>query len=221
MRSEVAPRVGIAGGTGALGGGIAARLATAGVPVALSSRDADRGAATAAELADEIGAPVTGGAADVLADVDVVVLAVPYEALAANLTAMAPYVAGKIVVSAVNPMAFDADGPYSVPVEEGSAALAVAAALPEARVAAAFHAVASRVLRELETPMDEDVPVFAGDVDTAEEVIDLVNRITGCRGLYAGPLRLAGVLESLTPVLITMNRRYRAHAGVRFSRVET
>lgn len=213
--------VGIAGGTGALGRGLAARLATAGVQIHIASRDPRRGADAAAELAERTQGSVRGGGVDGLALVDVVILAVPFDALEAYLRDAAAHVDGKIVVSAVNPMAFDDAGPYPVEVPAGSAAQLVALSLPGARVAAAFHSLSSRVLGDLDDVMDDDVPVFGDDPQAVSTVIDVVDRIEGCRGVGAGALRLASVMESLTPVLISVNRRYRAHAGVRFTRMST
>ena len=212
--------VGIAGGTGALGRGLAARLAIAGVPVHLASRDPARGRAAAEELATATGGSVSGGGMDVLGNAEIVLLAVPFDALESTLEDLAPHVTGRIVVSAVNPMAFDDDGPYPLGVADGSAAAFVARRLPESPVAAAFHTLSSRALGAAD-PMDDDGPVFGDDPEVVAAVIDLVDRIEGCRGVFAGRLRLASVLESLTPVLISVNRHYRAHAGVRFSRLPT
>ena len=214
-------RIGIVGGTGKFGRGIGARLAIAGVSVALASRDAARGREAGAALAEECGGEVTGGDASVLDAVDAVILAVPFDGLEANLQAVAGHVEDRIVVSAVNPMAFDDIGPYPVTVPEGSAAALVADRLAGARVVSAFHSVASRTLGELERPMDDDVPVF-GDIDEdVAAVVGLIDRIDGCRGVAAGPLRLSHVAESLTPVLISVNRRYRAHVGFAFTRLST
>lgn len=213
--------VGIAGGTGALGRGLAARLASAGLQIHIASRDPRRGADAAAELAERARGSVRGGGMDELSLVDVVILAVPYNALEAYLHDAAAYVDGKIVVSAVNPLAFDDAGPYPLAVPVGSAAQLVAVSLPGARVAAAFHTLSSGVLGDLDDAMDDDVPVFGDDPEAVSTVIDVIDRIEGCRGVGAGALRLASVMESLTPVLISVNRRYRAHAGVRFTRMST
>lgn len=212
--------VGIAGGTGALGRGLAARLAVADTRVLLASREPARGAAAAEELAAATGGTVQGGGMEELARADVVILAVPFEGLDGYLEALAPHVAGRIVVSAVNPMGFDDVGPYPLDVAAGSAAELTAERLTDARVAAAFHTLSSRILGETDTPMDDDVPVFGDDPEVVASVIDVVDRIEGCRGVRAGALRLASVVESFTPILISVNRTYRVHAGLRFSKLD-
>ncbi len=220
----MATTVGIAGGTGALGRGLAARWAVAGVPVRLGSRDAARGEAAAAELNAELptdAVTVEGGHLSSLTDRDVVVLAVPYDSVAPTLAALADLPDGRLVVSALNPLAFDADGPHVVASDvEESIAEQVAATFPTARVVGAFHTVSSRQLARLDRPMDEDVPVVSDDEDAMATVVALADRIEGCRGVAVGRLRLAATLEALTPVLISVNKRHGAHTGIRFSGLE-
>jgi 8-hydroxy-5-deazaflavin:NADPH oxidoreductase len=217
-------RVAILGGTGAMGRGLAARLSLAGVEVVLGSRDAQRGAAAAAELAGVLGdaaAPIRGTDNARAGAEAVVVLSVPFDGLDDNLDAIATTAAEAIIVSMVNPLGFDRRGPYPVSVPEGSAAEHVAGRFPAARVVSALNTVAAPVLNDLGTPLDEDVLVAGDDPDAVDTVVDLVDRIEGARALVVGPLRLSVVLESLTPVLIGVNKRYRTHAGIRLSRVTT
>ncbi len=217
-------RVAILGGTGAMGRGLAARLALAGVEVVLGSRDAQRGAAAAAELAGVLGdaaAPIRGTDNERAGAEAVVVLSVPFDGLDDNLDAIATTAAGAIIVSMVNPLGFDRRGPYPVSVPEGSVAEHVAGRFPDARVVSALNTVAAPGLNDLGTPLDEDVLIAGDDPDAVDIVVDLVDRIDGARALVVGPLRLSVVLESLTPVLIGVNKRYRTHAGIRLSRVTT
>jgi 8-hydroxy-5-deazaflavin:NADPH oxidoreductase len=217
-------RVAILGGTGAMGRGLAARLALAGVEVVLGSRDAQRGAAAAAELAGALGdgaAPITGTDNERAGAEPVVVLSVPFDGLDANLDAIATTATEAIIVSMVNPLAFDRRGAYPVTVPEGSVAEHVASRFPSARVVSALNTVAAPVLNDLATPLDEDVLVAGDDPDAVATVVELVDRIDGARALVVGALRLSVVLESLTPVLIGVNKRYRTHAGIRLSRVTT
>lgn len=217
-------RVAILGGTGAMGRGLAARLALAGVEVVLGSRDAERGAAAAAALAEELGpaaAPISGTDNEQAGAEPIVVLSVPFDGLEANLDAIAVTAAEAIIVSMVNPLAFDRQGPYPLTVPEGSVAEHVAARFPDARVVSALNTVAAPILGDLATPLDEDVLVAGDDADAVDTVVDLVDRIEGARALVVGALRLSAVLESLTPVLIGVNKRYRTHAGIRLSRVTT
>jgi 8-hydroxy-5-deazaflavin:NADPH oxidoreductase len=214
--------VAIVGGTGPLGRGVAARLARAGIAVRLGSRDPERARRAADEVAgwfDEAVDLGAGGNAEVVADADVILLAVPYAGLAATVEQLAAALAGRLVVSAVNPLTFDDHGPVPLAVEEGSAAELVAARVPSARVVAALHSVSSHELKRVDVPLDDDVPVLGDDEEAVAAVVALLERIDGCRPVAAGPLRLARVVEDLTSLLLSVNRRHRAHVGIRFSRL--
>ena len=218
----MAVSIGILGGTGSLGRGLAVRLLAAGTAVWIGSRDPERSAATASErrrLPGPGDVPVTAGSNTEAAGADVVVLALPFDALVPTLRPLVDVLQGRVVISAVNPVAFDDAGPYAVRVREGSAAQLVAALLPGARVTAALHSLSGVALARHETPMDDDVPVVGDDAEAVTKVIEVVETIPGCRGVAAGPLRAAGALESLVPLLIEVNRRNRRHVGIRFSRL--
>src|SRR3712207_6047717 len=129
-------RLAFIGGTGPLGRGLGLRLALAGHDVVLGSRSAER----AAEAADELDANIAGADnATACADAEIVFIAVPFEGQESILPTLADAVDGKIVVSTVVPMGFDAQGPHPLPVFEGSAAQQAAALLPGARVVSAFQ----------------------------------------------------------------------------------
>lgn len=224
QEEQVTQTVAILGGTGGLGKGLAARWARAGLEVIVGSRSADRAARAAADLVELVGEEAAGrlrgaGNLDAAASADVTVVSVPFEGLDEALAPLAGTLAGRIVVSVVNPLGFDADGPFPIPVAEGSAARAVAARLPGARLAAAFHSVSSVELQRLDRAMDDDVPVVGDDDEAVAVTVDLAGRIDGVRAFPAGPLRLAAPLEALTPVLISVNKRHRSHVGLRFSRL--
>jgi len=221
---DVDERIGIIGGTGPMGRGLAARFARAGIEVRIGSRDAAKGEATAIEIAARLGdgaAPVTGATNAEVARCPIVVLAVPYDSLASSLDMIEGAAGQALIVSTVNPLAFDGDGPRPLRLEAGSAAEEVAQRFPDARVVAAFNTVAGPVLNDLEHPVEDDVLVAGDDEEAVATVVALADRIDGARGVAAGKLRLAVVLESLTPVLISVNSRYRTHAGVRLSRLTT
>jgi NADPH-dependent F420 reductase len=207
--------IGVLGGTGEQGRGLARRFAMAGLPVVLGSRTASR-AQEAAEGLDG----VTGGLnEDVAAAADVVVVAVPWEGHEALLRGLAGPLEGRLVVDCVNPLRFGKGGPWPVPVPEGSAAQQAAALLPGSRVCAAFHHISARLLLEGDEPVDTDVLVAGDSRADKDLVIALAGRIAGMRGIDAGPLHLAGALEAMTAVLIAVNRRYKAHAGLRVTDV--
>ena len=158
--------VGILGGTGDQGRGLAIRLAHAGQRVLIGSRVAERAAAAAAEIsrAGRRRASRAASNADVSARSDVVIVAVPYAGHADTLRELVEPLRGKMVIDCVNPLGFDKQGPFALAVEEGSAAEQAAAILPESRVTAAFHHVSAELLANLEVAeMDLDVLVLGED----------------------------------------------------------
>ena len=147
-----------------------------------------------------------------------VIAAVPWEGHGELLSALAPELAGKIVVDCVNPLGFDHHGAYPLPVAEGSAAEQAAALLPDSRVVAAFHHVSAVLLLDPEVDsLDQDVLVLGEDRYATDLVQALAARIPGVRGIYAGRLRNCGQIEALTANLVSINRRYKAHAGLRIT----
>lgn len=205
--------IGILGGTGDQGKGLARRFAVAGHPVLIGSRNAQR----AQEAADSIGFGARGAEnAVVAAEADIVIVAVPYEGHKALLESVRAELAGKIVVDCVNPLGFDKQGAYALPVEEGSAAQQAAAVLPDSRVVAAFHHVSAVVLMDPSVDkVDLDVLVLGDDREATDLVQALASVIPGVRGVYGGRLRNAFQVEALTANIISVNRRYKAHAGIR------
>ncbi|MEV6110105.1 NADPH-dependent F420 reductase [Streptomyces sp. NPDC051940] len=207
--------VGVLGGTGDQGRGLAYRLAKAGQRVVIGSRSAERAQAAA----DELGLGVAGADNEECARrSDIVIVAVPWEGHAKTLETLREVLAGKLVVDCVNPLGFDKKGAYALKPEEGSAAEQAAALLPEARVTAAFHHLSAVLLQdpgidEIET----DVMVLGESRADTDIVQALANRIPGMRGVFAGRLRGAHQVESLVANLISVNRRYKAHAGVRLT----
>lgn len=212
--------IGILGGTGEQGRGLARRFAAAGNPVVIGSRSAERAGQAAAELA-AAGAdlPVRGMAnEDAARAADVVIVAVPWEGHAALVSSLAGALAGKIVIDCVNPLGFDGRGAYPLPVPEGSAAQQAAALLPGSAVVGAFHHVSSVLLLDPEVAaVDLDVMVLGDDRQATDLVQALAARIPGMRGVYAGRLRNCGQVEALTANLVSINRRYKAHAGIRIT----
>ncbi|GLW10614.1 NADPH-dependent F420 reductase [Microtetraspora sp. NBRC 13810] len=209
--------LGILGGTGDQGKGLARRFALAGQRVLIGSRSAER----AQEAADSLGLDVGGaGNAEVAAEADIVIVAVPWEGHKATLESLREQLAGKIVIDCVNPLGFDKQGAYALPVEEGSAAQQAAAVLPDSRVVAAFHHVSAVLLLDPEVERVElDVLVLGDDREATDTVQALAGRIPGVRGIYGGRLRNAHQVEAFTANLISINRRYKAHAGFRVTDV--
>jgi len=211
--------IAVLGGTGPQGRGLARRFAAAGLPVVIGSRDANRATEIAATLVEPGYGTVTGADNPTAAQAgDIVVVAVPWDGHGELLKTLAAELAGKVVVDCVNPLGFDQHGAYALDVEEGSAAQQAQGILAESIVVCAFHNVSAVSLAAPgSAPVDTDVLVL-GDVREATDLVqDLCGVIPGVRGVYGGRLRNAHQVEALTANLISANRRYRAHAGMRIT----
>jgi 8-hydroxy-5-deazaflavin:NADPH oxidoreductase len=210
-------RIGILGGTGPQGRGLARRFALADLEVTLGSRDADRAEAAARSLHPAVD---WGDNLSCAESSDLVIAAIPFEGHQETLTSLRGALEGKILVDCVNPLAFDAQGAYAIDVAEGSCAEQAAAAVPGAHVVGAFHHVSAVLLLDEEiTSIDSDVLVLGNDRASVDAVCSLADAIPGMRGIYAGRLRNCRQVEALTANLISVNRRYKAHAGLRVTDV--
>ncbi|GER22319.1 NADPH-dependent F420 reductase [Zafaria cholistanensis] len=210
-------KIAVIGGTGPQGRGLAYRLAMAGHTVTIGSRDAARAAEKSAEIAAKIGGAATIGGAEnsvAAATSDVVLLAVPWDGHAALVTSLASELRGKTVISCVNPLGFDQDGPYGLTLQE-SAAEEAQRIVPDAAVVGSFHHVAALSLWKNEGPLSHEDILVCGDNPQAKDlVMDLAAAVTGKRGIDAGALRLARQLEPLTAVLININKNYKTRSGL-------
>jgi NADPH-dependent F420 reductase len=214
--------VALIGGTGQLGPGLALRFALAGVRVFIGSREAEKGAAAAAEIATHVaaaggGAEVSGHAnAEAAAHADIGVITVPHVGQAGLLPVLAGPLRGKVVVSTGVAMRFerglgpmwDDDAPF------GGAALEVAALLPDSRVTAGFHSVSSAILAEADRPLDQHVIVTGDDAEAKRVTMELAELLPGVRAVDGGALRYARHSEQLTVLLISINRIHRSHSGI-------
>jgi NADPH-dependent F420 reductase len=213
------PPVTIVGATGDLGFGLALRLASAGVPVVIGSRDAGR----AAEAAERVQAAVPGAEVRGLANpdaavaADVVVLSVPFASQASTLRsirgALRP---GTLLLDVTVPLAAAVGGrPTRVlSVWQGSAAQQAQELVPEGvTVVSGLHTVAARHLAELDHPLDEDVLLASDDSDAKQRIAALIKQIPGLRPIDAGRLEMARITEQLTALTIGINIRHRATAG--------
>jgi NADPH-dependent F420 reductase len=220
-------RIAVIGGTGPQGKGLGYRFARGGHTVVLGSRAAEKAGATAAEVTERLavleGAGTVTGATneDACDQADLVLLAVPYDGHD-DLVAALP-LAGKTVISCVNPLAFDKRGAHGQVIDagEGSAAETAQRLQPEATVVGAFHHVSAVSLWGEADYLDgEDILVVGDRPDAKEQVMQLAVSVTGRSGIDAGKLRLARQLEPLTAVLISINRKYKTHSGIRIHGLE-
>jgi NADPH-dependent F420 reductase len=221
--AAVAEAIPIIGGTGALGWGLAFRWALAGRAIAIGSRDADR----AQQAADRISAAAPDAEVEGLTNADaakqgpVVVLAVPFRAQSENLTNLKEVLQpGQILVDCTVPLAAAVSGKATrtLGVWQGSAAQQAQEMVPEGvTVVAAFHTVGAPELADREAVLDEDVLICGERKADKARVAELVEAIPGLRAVNAGPLEAARFVEQLTPLLISINVRYKVHAGIRIT----
>jgi NADPH-dependent F420 reductase len=217
-------RIAVIGGTGPQGKGLGYRFARHGHTVVLGSRSAEKAGPVAEEVSARLegvegAGAVTGAAnADACAAADVVLLAVPYDGHD-ELVATLP-LEGRVVISCVNPLAFDKRGAHGQVIDggEGSAAESAQRLAPGAAVVGAFHHVSAiNLWGDQDYLADEDVLVVGDSVDAKAVAIELARTVTGRDGIDSGKLRLARQLEPLTAVLISINRKYKTHSGIRIS----
>ncbi|HSK17193.1 MAG TPA: NAD(P)-binding domain-containing protein [Gaiellaceae bacterium] len=191
--------IGIVGGSGDFGQGLAERLRRAGEEVVIGSRT-PRG--------EFVSNPEACRAADV------VFLSVPPGGVEDTSLLLARDLAGRIVVSVAAPIVFREGRPGADP---GPLSLAevTAQAAPDARVVAAFHTVSAKALADPDLPLDEDVLLAGDDTEANAEVARLAELLVDGRAVDCGRLEVARWLETLTAVLLNVNRRYRTNAGMR------
>lgn len=211
------PAIGIVGGTGALGSGLALRWARAGYRVTIGSRDPAKARDRAAALTQAAGAFVGGDSyTGTVAKADIVVLAVPFAGQAGTIDAIRPVLRGQLVLDTTVPLTPDNIAAAGLH-ETGSAAVAGQRRLGAGvRVVSAFHNVPARRLADDE-PIDCDVLVF-GDAPADRETVIRLAQAAGLRGIHGGPLVNSLAAEALTSVLIGINRHYRLRvAGIRIT----
>jgi len=212
------PTLAIVGGTGALGAGLAHRLARAGYPIIIGSRSAEKAEAAAQGLSVPAGADRPRGATNAQAaqSADIVIVTVPWASQAQILDEIAPHVAGKLVVDTTVPLVPPRVARVQLPPEHSAALTAQKRLGPGVRVVSAFHNVAAHKLIKDEA-IDCDVLVCGDEPKDREQVLALV-AAAGLRGIHAGPLANSVAAEALTSVLIGINRNYKVDgAGIRIT----
>jgi NADPH-dependent F420 reductase len=213
----------ILGGTGALGAGLATRWAQAGAAVVLGSRSAERAEEAAAKIRAAVpGAAVTGLPNEEAAvAAEVIFLTVPFRNQSENLNNLRGVLKpGQILVDCTVPLAAAVSGKAtrSLGVWQGSAAQQAQEMVPEGvTVVAALHTVGAPTLSDLDHELGEDVPLCGDKKADKARVARLIELIPGLRAVNAGPLEMARIVEQLTPMLIAVNSRYKAHAGIKLT----
>jgi NADPH-dependent F420 reductase len=221
----VSEPIAIIGGTGALGFGLALRWGLAGVPVVIGSRDAARAdEAVGRARAAVPDAPYEGYEnAEAAAKAAVVVLAVPFRNQSETLTnlkgVLEPH---QVVVDATVPLAAAVSGRATrmLGVWQGSAAQQAQEMVPDGvQVVSALHTVSAAACADLDSALDEDVLVCGNRREDKERVMAIIDRIDGLRCVDAGRLEMARIAESLTALLISINVRHKARAGIKITGV--
>ncbi len=209
--------VGVLGGTGPAGRGVAIRLASAGYDVILGSRDAMRAEETASTLLARGEGVIRGATNDVAADCEIIIVATPFESAVATVKELKSKLAGKIVISMVN--ALVREGKELIPLypPRGSMAAQLAFALPDSTIVGAFHHLPASEMENLDSGLDADVVIFSDDVAARDRVATMVAEMPGLRAIVAGSMSLASAIEAFTAVCISINIRYKAHSYVKLA----
>lgn len=211
-------KIGIIGGTGREGTGIAVRWARAGHSVTIGSRDGERAKAKAAELSAAAGTTIEGGSNRACCEgAEVVLLAVPYDAHAPTLGDLRDALAGKVLIDITVPIKPPKFRQVHLPAGESAALEAQTLLGADVKVVAALHHISSGHLGDADHVFDSDVLVCGDDADARAKVLGLVGDL-GLRAIEAGVLRNAIALEALTPVLLYINHRYKSEgSGIRIT----
>ncbi len=212
--------VGIVGGTGPAGLGLALRLAAAGTEVTVGSRTAERAREKVEEAVGrwpDRRLQVGSDHNEVAARCNLVVMATPWDAAVATGRGLADALSGTVVVSMGNALLRVGDEFQPITTARGSVAESLQAALPASYVAAAFHHLPARLLASLDQDMDCDVLVCADHPAAAQEAEQLVARLPGLRPVMAGTLSMAGAIESFTSVLLNVNVRHKARSAIKLT----
>jgi len=217
-----AETIAIIGGAGELGFGLALRFARAGLKVVIGSRDEAKAQEAATRVKAAIGgADVSGlGNPEAAANGTIVILAVPFSAQAAILKSIKPALKTAILLDTTVPLAATVGGRPTrmLGVWEGSAAQAARELVPGVPVVSAFHNVSADVLQDLSATPDCDILICGDDTAAKERVAALVKLIPGLRPVDAGALEMSRIVESLTALLIALNRRHKVHhCGIRIT----
>jgi 8-hydroxy-5-deazaflavin:NADPH oxidoreductase len=209
-------RIGILGGTGPAGSGLAARLASIGYEAVIGSRSKYRAMETRDSLVErwpDLDALLQYGDNPTAAGADLVVIATPWDSAATTAQEHEPYLRGKVVVSMANALVRVGREFQPLVPPSGSVAAHVQAAVPSCHVVAALHHLPAQELGHLGEPIDSDVLICGDDADAVQTVSEIVAKIPGCRPLDAGELSNATAIEAFTAVLLQLNVRYKTRVA--------
>jgi NADPH-dependent F420 reductase len=213
-------RIGILGGTGPAGRGLAVRLAAAGEELVIGSRDGERAEGIAADLLDawpDRRLSIVGGPNQMAAECDLVVVATPWDSAVSTCRALVSPLDGKVVVSMANALVKEGREFLAMVPPRGSVAATIQAELPRSLVSASFHHLPASEMEKLDAPITADVLVCSDHPEATVATVALVDCIDGLRGVDAGSLAQAAPMEAFTATLITINIRHKVHAAVQLT----
>ena len=216
--------VGVLGGTGPAGSGLAVRLASVGLEVTIGSRSVERAKDTCDRLIErwpDHTLALRPGDNDEAAAADIVVVATPWDAAASTSASVAEHLEGKVVISMANALAKVGDEFQPLVPPRGSVAASVQAIVPAACVSAAFHHLPAKELGDIAQTLESDVLICSDHPSALEATADLVRLVPGLRPLDAGRLSNAAPIEAFAAVLLQVNMRYRTRAAIKLTRIET
>jgi hypothetical protein len=209
--------VGVLGGTGPAGRGVAIRLASAGYDVIIGSRDALRAEEIATTLLARGDGVIRGATNDVAADAEIVIVATPWDSAVATVSALRARLKDKVVISMVNALVREGKELLPLYPPRGSMAAQLAFALPESTIVGAFHHLPASELENLDSGIDADVAIFS-DSDAARKLVaEIVDEMPGLHAVIAGSMSLASAIEAFTAVCVSINIRHKVHSYVKFA----
>lgn len=216
-------QIGVLGGTGPAGSGLAARLAAAGFDVVIGSRSKYRALEVRDRLVEKwahLDLPIEAGDNEAAAASDVVVVATPWDAAASTVAEVAPQLKGKVVISMANALAKVGHEFQPLVPPRGSVAASVQAAVPRSLVSAAWHHVPAKELGDLSHPVESDVLVCSDHPSATATTIEIVSKMPDLRPLDAGELSNAAPIEAFAAVLLQVNVKYKTRVAIRFTGLE-
>ena len=210
----------IVGGTGAEGFGLALRLLGAGHRVTIGSRSADRAGEAVERTRQALGTEVEVVGAENASSVvgaEVVAVTVPFAGMIEIYASIGPALrSGQVVLDTTSPLMTAVGGkPWEAirPWQGSAAELAAAHVPPGVAVVSGFHTIGAHALADLDHELDSDTLLCSDDEGAKRLVGELVESVAGMRWVEAGPLENARLIEPLTPLVITINRRYKVRDG--------
>jgi len=212
-------KIGLVGGTGPAGVGLAERLAAAGHHVLVGSRNVERAEATRATVLEHVPSSMVDACEnrDAVAAAEIVFLTVPPDAQRSTVQGLAADLAGKTVVSISNPIRVENKRPIVEAPDAGSLAEEVAALVPSARVVGALHEIRVSRFADLSHPINADTIITGDDDDAKRTVMRVVQQIPGIRAIDGGSLSNTRYVEGFVAVLISINFRYKAGSSYRIT----